>query len=158
MRRTIPVVATTLVSAAVLVTAAFGPNVASGQTDIHLVGLFADASVRLVDVHDDGLAIGDRGVVRQPLLDATGTTPMGIGFFDCVIVRGTKGDPRLWLCDALLKLEGGQLILKGLDPAGSPSEGRFAITGGTGIYANAQGDGTWTDLKNETRYLIQLTA
>lgn len=49
-------------------------------------------------------------------------------------------------------------MLEGLDTAGTPSEERVAITGGTSIYANAQGDGTWTDLKNETRYLIQLTA
>ena len=126
-----------------------GTQAATGQTVLRLV-LPADTQrVRIVDHDVDGLRLGDRAAGRGPLNDADGTR-VGIAYADCVVHRPIKGpETGLWVCTYVLQLDDGDLTVKGLDPRG-PGEYEMAVLGGTGAYANASGDATFTDISAET--------
>ena len=135
-----------LAMAAVLV-ATYGVVVASGQTELHLIAEYSRGA--LVDVHEDGtMGPGDTMVGRGPVFDETGVTRMGSAYWDCTVQRALDGDG-LAVCDGVLKLEDGLIMMRGFDPEGT-AEAPLAVTGGTGAYSTAQGDGTWADIETDS--------
>ena len=116
---------------------------ATGQTVMHLVLPAETQKVRLLDHRENGMRLGDRAAARGPLTDAEGTR-VGTAYADCVVHRHMLGDKGLWTCTYVLDLGDGDLTIKGLDPRG-PGEYEMAVLGGTGAYADASGDATFTD-------------
>jgi len=122
---------------------------ARGQTVLHLV---VDTGGRLavVDLHRDGLRLGDRIAARGPVVDETQTERLGIAYVQCLVHRRiVDPDQGLWNCNYVLELADGEVILQGLDPRG-PGVYEMSVLGGTGAYAGASGDATFTDVVTET--------
>ena len=126
-----------------------GMSAAAGGTALHVVMRADTQKGRIIDHYEDGLRLGDRVAARGPLTDEDGTE-VGMGYGNCTVERriwdSTTG---LWNCTYVLELEDGDLILQGLDPRG-PGVYEIAVLGGTGAYANASGDATFTDTAGET--------
>lgn len=138
-----------VVVASTLLAGLIGMRAATGQTMLHLVLPAETQKIREVDHHGDGLRLGDRAAARGLLTDAEGTK-VGKSYADCVVHRRITGpETGLWTCTYVLDLADGDLIVKGLDPRG-PGEYEMAILGGTGAYANASGDATFTDTYDES--------
>ena len=117
---------------------------ATGQTVLHLVLPADTQKVRMIDHDIDGLRLGDRAAARGPLTDADGAK-VGTAYGDCVVHRRIRGaEAGLWTCTYVLDLADGDLVVEGLDPRG-PGEYEMAVLGGTGAYASASGDATFTD-------------
>lgn len=132
-----------------------GMRAATGQTVWHLVLPADTQKVQLIDQYGNGLRLGDRAAARGPLTDADGTK-VGTAYGDCVVHRYIKdSETGLWTCTYVLDLGDGDLIVKGLDPRG-PGVYEMAVLGGTGAYANASGDATFTDTLEETDMVIRL--
>ncbi len=132
-----------------LLAGVIGMRAATGQTALHLVLQANTQKLRLIDHDFDGLRLGDRAAARGPLTDADGTK-MGSAYGDCVVnVRITSDEHGLWNCTYVLRLDDGDLVIRGLDPRG-PGEYEMAVLGGTGAYANAAGDATFTDTGDGT--------
>lgn len=87
---------------------------------------------------------GDRIMSRAPLLDETKANQVGTAYLECIVHRRLTDGTGLFVCNYLLDLQDGELVLQGLDPRG-PGASQFAVTGGTGAYSNAQGEATFTD-------------
>lgn len=122
--------------------------VATGQTVLHLVLPADTQKARFIDQHRDGLRLGDRATARGSLTDADGTK-VGMAYADCVVHRHIKDAVTgLWTCTYVLDLGDGDLVVKGLDPRG-PGGYEMAVLGGTGAYADASGDATFTDAADE---------
>ena len=125
-----------------------GVSAATGQTMMHLVVPAESQKVRMFDQHGNGLRMGDRATARGPLTDPEGAR-VGTAYADCVVHRHMlRSDRGLWTCTYILDLADGDLTVKGLDPRG-PGEYQMAVLGGTGAYANAAGDATFTDTFDE---------
>lgn len=132
-----------------LLAGVIGTGAATGRTVLHLVLPADTQKVRDVDHYTDGLRLGDRAAARGPLTDADGTR-VGTAYADCMVHRRITGpETGLWTCTYVLELSDGDLIVKGLDPRG-PGEYEMAVLGGTGAYATASGDATFTDTSGET--------
>jgi hypothetical protein len=118
---------------------------ASGQSALRVVaGALND--VRAVDVGGDGLRLGDRIAARGPLFEETQTQRVGTTYVHCIVHRRIiDPDKGLWNCNYVLDLAGGDLMLQGLDPRG-PGVYEMSVLGGTGTYAGARGDATFTDV------------
>ena len=126
-----------------------GMRAATGRTVLHLVLPADTQKARFIDEHEDGLRLADRAAARGPLTDADGTE-VGTAYGDCVVHRHIKGpETGLWTCTYVLDLGDGDLIVEGLDPRG-PGVYEMAVLGGTGAYANASGDATFTDTVDQT--------
>jgi hypothetical protein len=146
-----------LATAAMVIGAIGVASSARGQTELSFVVPTLQKST-VVYVREDVPRHGTRFVGRGPLLDESGTDRIGTGYFDCVVQQnvGVFFDHGLFVCDAVFKLADGEIMVTGLDPGGI-SESTIAVTGGTGAYSTARGDGTWTDTETETIVLIHLT-
>jgi hypothetical protein len=137
---------------------------------IPMIGVFgqaaaADATLTLfehdtqqttVDLGDPGPGPGDQFLFAGDLFDRAGGTNIGHTAGHCTTLSGdaTHGDS---FCQGAFVLAGGQIAIEGLaDTAalfGTGTPGDVAIVGGTGIYANARGDGTVQvppDVPNQT--------
>ena len=126
-----------------------GMRPATGQTVLHFVVPASTQKARIINHYGPGLRLGDRVAARGALTDAEGTR-VGTGYVDCVVQRQiTDHVTGLWHCSYLLDLADGDLMLRGLDPRG-PGMYEMAVLGGTGAYANASGDATFTDTGDET--------
>lgn len=97
------------------------------------------------------LELGDRIEFRAKLFDAAATDEqVGWAFGTCLVERRiTPGVSGLWRCSYLLKFTEGAITLDGLDPAG-PGVYELGVTGGTGAYSDANGEGTFTDTNSST--------
>jgi hypothetical protein len=128
----------------------FGTQTAGGQTVIHVVLPANSLTAKFIDVGRDGLRLGDRLAARGALLDEAMTDRIGTSYSECLVHRriadATTG---LYNCTYVLELADGEIMLKGLDPRG-PSVSDFAVLGGTGAYASAAGDATFTDTDSNT--------
>ena len=121
---------------------------ASGQSALRVVvgGL---NEVKAVDVDGDGLRLGDRIAARGPLFDETQTERLGSAYVHCLVHRRIVDQDRgLWNCNYVLELADGDLVLQGLDPRG-PGVYEMSVLGGTGAYAGARGDATFTDVGSD---------
>lgn len=135
--------------ASTLVAGLIGMSAATGQTVLHLVLAADTQKVREIDHNGNGLTLGDRAVARGALTDTDGTK-VGTSYGDCTVHRRiTSPETGLWSCTYILELAGGDLVLKGLDPRG-PGDYEMAVLGGTGAYATASGDATFTDTFDES--------
>jgi len=63
----------------------------------------------------------------------------------------------LWRCSYVLDLAPGLIVVEGMDPRG-PGVYRLAVLGGSGGYAGATGDATFTDGVDGTDMVIHLTS
>lgn len=121
---------------------------ASGQTVVHLV-VDSGGKAAFFDLHQDGLRLGDRIAARGPLVNEARTERLGTAYLQCLVHRRIIEPNRgLWNCNYVLELEDGEIMLQGLDPRG-PGVYEMAIFGGTGAYAGATGDATFTDIAND---------
>lgn len=152
MRRTILLLPVVVLVGALAITAA-DVDPASGQVDIHVVTVAAGGRGQGFDLNDDGFGFGDYGVRREQLFAADGTTRVGTAFWDGVNMGGERNI--LPYNRAVFSLEGGQIMIEGLFPERA-SEAPFAVVGGTENYADAQGDGVWTNGKKKDDFVIQL--
>jgi hypothetical protein len=120
---------------------------ASGQSVLHVVfGLEQDVRVAFFDFNRPGLRLGDRIASRGPLVDESQTDRVGTAYLQCLVhKRIIDPDRGLWNCNYALELADGDIVLQGLDPRG-PGEYEMAVLGGTGAYAGASGDATFTDV------------
>ena len=128
-----------------VVAGAFVATSASGKTTLHFVtGSTGQVAIR--DAHRDGLRLGDRIAARGSLFDESRTNRVGSSYLQCLVHRRIV-DPNqgLWNCNYVLELADGEIILQGLDPRG-PGAYEMAVIGGTGSYAGATGDATFTDV------------
>ena len=133
-----------------------GMRAATGQTVLHLVSPSNSLKARFVDHDGDGLRQADRIAAHGPLTD-TGGTRMGTAYADCVVSRHIRNEVTgLWNCTYVIDLDDGDLVLRGLDPRG-PGVYELAVLGGTGAYANASGDATFTDADEATDMMIRLS-
>jgi hypothetical protein len=119
---------------------------ASGQSVLHVVGPQQDTRVASFDANRPGLRLGDRIAGRGPLVDESQTDRVGTAYLQCLVhKRIIDPDRGLWNCNYTLELADGDIVLQGLDPRG-PGEYEMAVLGGTGAYAGASGDATFTDV------------
>jgi hypothetical protein len=143
MRRklSIPLVVLAVVAGVLLTTSA------SGQTVLHVVfGPEEHIKKAFVDVHRDGLRLGDRIAARGQLVDEAQSERLGTAYVQCLVHRRIVDPDRgLWNCNYVLELADGDIVLQGLDPRG-PGVYEMSVLGGTGAYADATGDATFTDV------------
>jgi hypothetical protein len=146
-----------LAAAAVAIGAIGVTSSARGQTELSFV-VPRLQNLTVDYVRDERPGQGTRIVSRAPILEDFGADRIGTGYFDCVVQRnaGEFFGEGLFVCDALFKLADGEVMVTGLDPGGV-SEAAIAVTGGTGAYSTARGDGTWTDTEEGTTVVIHLT-
>ena len=137
----IPLVAVAVAAGILLTTSA------SGQTVLHVVvGPSEDIKTVFVDEERDGLRLGDRIASRGPVIDETQTERLGTAYQQCLVhKRIVDPDKGLWNCNYVLELADGDIVLQGLDPRG-PGVYEISVLGGTGAYAGATGDATFTDV------------
>jgi hypothetical protein len=140
------------IAVAMVVTVAAGvllTSSARGQTVLHVVVPQGDIRAAFVDVNHDGLRLGDRISARGPAVDESQTERLGTAYVQCLvhrrIIEPNKG---LWNCNYVLELADGDIVLQGLDPRG-PGVYEMSVLGGTGAYAGASGDATFTDVVSE---------
>ena len=158
MRRAMFVFATALVVASVSI-GVFGLNVAVGQTEIHVVTLTANHSFITVDSEKDGFGAGDRIVAWEPLFAEDRVTRVGRASWDCVGIKGESDRAKRVMCVGLWELAGGQITLRyvqALPTDGIFADFTFAVTGGTGTYANAGGEGTFTGFEEYGDFVVTL--
>jgi hypothetical protein len=119
---------------------------ASGQTVLHVAtGPSHDFKSAFVDIGHNGLRLGDRIAARGPLVDETRTERVGTLYQQCLVHKNiTSGTTGLWNCNYVLELADGDIVLQGLDPRG-PGVYEISVLSGTGAYAGANGDATFTD-------------
>jgi hypothetical protein len=134
----------------VLVTVAVGvlsTTAASGQNALNFV--IGPGKLSVVDLGHNGLRLGDRISARSPLLDGSQSERVGTAYLQCLVhERIIDPDKGLWNCNYVLELTDGDILLQGLDPRG-PGEYEVAVIGGTGAYAGARGDATFTDVGHD---------
>ena len=120
--------------------------------------LGANGDVSFINVvRGPDLDLGDGLVARRALVDAASGEKAGIAFHECTVMRRIRGPERgLWRCNYHLRLEGGSIVLQGLDPRG-PGASTFAVLGGTKAYRDASGDAVFTDSDVGTDMVITLT-
>jgi hypothetical protein len=123
---------------------------ASGQTVLHVMTSPSQGlRVEVDDEYGDGLRLGDRISARAALLDESQSERVGTAYLHCIVHRRIIDPNRgLWNCNYVLELADGDIMLQGLDPRG-PGVYEVAVLGGTGAYAGASGDATFTDVGTE---------
>ena len=112
-----------IVAACALTLGAVTSGVLLGITSVRAQGepirvnqRLADARVAGLDFdHDGRIEMGDRVVVRGPLVDPATGDPVGSAFWDCVaMTRIVFEQPKgTWFCRALLRLADGDITLQG---------------------------------------------
>lgn len=121
---------------------------ASGQSGLHLVVASGGKAI-FVDIDHDGLRLGDRIAARGRLMDEMQTEHLGTAYLQCLVHRRIVEPNRgLWNCNYVLELADGDIVLQGLDPRG-PGVYEMSVLGGSGAYAGASGDATFTDVDSE---------
>lgn len=113
-----------------------------------------------LDLGDQGDSGGDRFLFSGDVFDHEGGTKLGrLGGVCDAVSEGGDGLKEN-VCSTVLALDDGQLITSAMVDhsglfGGAPQQ--FSITGGTGIYRDAQGDGTITVLNaTDANWVIRL--
>jgi hypothetical protein len=110
---------------------------------IHLV-VPTPGQVKFNDFDHNGLTLGDTLTVVSPLFEQGRTERMGTAYGECIVAGRRLIDGTPYDCTYVLKLKHGTITTHGLDPHG-PSDVTFAVTGGTGVYAEASGQAEYID-------------
>ncbi|MFH8386772.1 hypothetical protein ACH4E7_38650 [Kitasatospora sp. NPDC018058] len=134
------------------------PDTLGGDGDgkgkvIKLVALLRQAAG--IPVDGPGLSLGDRQVGNDELFQ--NGRKVGSDGFVCTV---TSLSPDERECEITLHLPKGDIAIQGLAPVihGFPTEFTLAITGGTGVYRNARGFVTGTNVNaTETDITLHLT-
>ncbi len=106
------------------------PNL-PGARVVVLREVYTDA-VTFIDVGDPGVSIGDYVIFQDPVQDYH--SGQALGYLDVQCFVGYSD-----LCKGTITLTGdGQIEFEGANPSGVKTT-RYAITGGTGIYADVRG-------------------
>ena len=93
---------------------------------------------------------------RGPATDAATGERVGRFLWNCTVERALdRHDHGLAVCDAIVELAEGIIAMRGLDPQGE-SEAPFAVTGGSGAYSAARGDGLWTDIETDDGWVTDV--
>ena len=131
---------------------------ASGQTDLHVFMPASSLRGSVIDVvRGPAQQLGDGVAGRGRLIDPATGENAGTLYQECTVMRKIGGlEQGLWRCSYHLRLEGGSVVLQGLDPRGSGSS-KFAVLGGTDAYRGASGDAVLTDSDGGTDIAISLT-
>ena len=80
------------------------------------------------------------------MVDETQNERLGTAYQQCLVHRRIVDPDRgLWNCNYVLELADGDIVLQGLDPRGVGVY-KMSVLGGTGVYAGATGDATFTDV------------
>ncbi len=149
-----------VVSALAAVTARFAlaqgghPARAGSGGVIHVV-LGPGAHIQFFDFEHDGLTLGDRVAVVEPLLNEAQTRRVGTAYADCWVGDRVLLEESRYVCTYVLKFKRGNITTQGLDPHG-PSDVFFAITGGTGDFVGATGQAEFIDSASQTDIIISL--
>jgi hypothetical protein len=134
-----------MVLGGVVRTASAGPSTSTSTTEMTVVIGLGGGALTELDFDHDGLTMGDRVVFRGPLYDESMAHKVGQAKGECVVqsnkITQTSG---MWRCSYIVELEGGDVIIEGLDPRGDGSS-KFAIVGGTETYSSATGDADLVD-------------
>jgi hypothetical protein len=141
-------------SAAVSAALSLGGS-AAGKTTLYFELPSDSMRIRFQDSPDGGLRLGDRLAARGHLLNGADER-VGTAHLDCMVDRRIRGDDKgVYDCKYILELEDGNIMLNGLDPRG-PGSALFAVLGGTGVYAGANGEATFTDTDTRTEMTLTL--
>jgi hypothetical protein len=106
------------------------PILAGGRTLI-LDEIFTN-KFTFIDVGERGKSPGDYGVFRDPLADPDTGKHVGTIDVQCIAAYADQ-------CRGSIRLIGrGQIVFDGITPVGVDPD-RFAVTGGTGVFAKARG-------------------
>jgi hypothetical protein len=143
-----------LVALTVSAAALFAGGPAAGKTTL-VFAVPGGGRIKFLDFGKDGLKLGDRLAARGRLLNDAGER-VGTAHLDCLVDRHIVApDGGVYDCEYILELDDGLIILEGLDPHG-PGTSLFAVVGGTGAYAGANGEATFTDTHEQTEMVIDL--
>jgi hypothetical protein len=132
------------VGAALLVLglAAFA-SASTSSTSVRTVSFIAKATqLSQIDLPPAGFGQGDQIVFHDQLL--VNGKVIGHDGGACQATFVTQGRPAQFQCLVTFVFRGGQVTTQGLINIANPASftGRFAVTGGTGIYQRARGQGT----------------
>ena len=146
------------VVAAALAASTFTVAASVGSEDAPTIRLFDhDTSQANLDLGAKGASPGDQFVFAGDVFDRKGGTKLGRTAGYCMTVSASEV-----FCAHNFVLPGGQIAIQSLFDSSALFGGktlRIPITGGTGIYRNARGDGT-VQLPNQTdaNFVLQLGA
>jgi hypothetical protein len=115
------------------------PASAGSPSSLHLIALVGQAQ----PLDDRNAVLGDAQIGSGALVDGRDRA-VGSFAFTCVAV-GMKRRYILEQCSATGSLGGGQITLAGMTRSNTNLH-RWAVTGGTGIYAGARGEARLHDL------------
>jgi hypothetical protein len=150
MRRVPTLIGAGLVAAATASAIAVGVGGAQEPGERTLT--FVERTVPGADVHADvpplttsGAGTGDGYLFRNDVLDAAGTTKLGIHEGRCSYLRAT---PRVigsrLICDGVYTLRDGTIAGSAVLTFSKKPTVAFVVTGGSGAYEGARGSGTLT--------------
>ncbi|HEX2030481.1 MAG TPA: hypothetical protein VHL78_03645 [Actinomycetota bacterium] len=156
MRKRIGTAAAVALLAVMLGGVVRGATAAPATVDLDLLMPNDELVIEVLDFNRPGLRLGDRLVARAPLYDITGTQRLGRAFLECVVVSNRLANTAgLFRCSYLLDLAEGDILVEGLDPAGTGSY-TMAIYGGTDAYRLAAGDADFVDTPDGTEMHLRL--
>ena len=128
---------------------------AAGKTTLHFEMPMDSLRIRFQDAPAGGLRLGDRLAARAHLLNEA-RARVGTAHLDCMVDRRIRGEDKgVYNCEYVLELDDGDIMLDGLDPRG-PGSSQFAVLGGTGAYAGANGEATFTDTDESADMVLTL--
>jgi hypothetical protein len=104
----------------------------------------AEGAPTHVDELEPGIGRGDWLLFRDPVLNADGEE-IGIADTRVQIIAAAGNDDLSFILDCTIELDRGRLVFSGAELFSHvESETTFAVIGGTGSYAGAEGDVTGT--------------
>ena len=146
MMRRLAMAGLAAVAAATLVSAGVAQGAPLGS-DVRTLRLFErDTQQASIDLGDRGPGLGDLFVFSGDLTDTTATgRKLGRADGSCTTTSGDATTPGSLLCAITFTLRGGQIETQAVFDSAALFGGTaqpLAITGGTGEYRDAHGDGT----------------
>ncbi len=139
-------ITTTLLLAVSGVVIFVGSLPATSETGGRTIRLFEhDTQQSLLNLGGKDTSPGDEAIFAGDLFDHAGGMKIGRVGAVCTTISGTSAAAGDLQCTATFVLARGQITCQGLSDSAAFFGGAtvpFAITGGTGLYRNARGEGT----------------
>ena len=118
---------------------------AAAAADVTLIVFEHDTQQHFVDNNEPGPGPGDQFLFTGDLFDRPGGVFLGTNAGVCTTISGDETGGQT-SCHGAFNLAGGQVMVNGVVDSAAlfvrSEPCPFAITGGTGIYRTARGDGT----------------